>query len=200
MADTVRDTDLRRSPLQHLARHLSEASSAENAVTLEEIRFPVAINLRGDGSDARFRAGVRNATGSEPPTVANTFTQNGANRCLWLGPDEWLVTNDTGERIEADLAAALAGQAACIVEVSAGYATLRLGGGRAREVLSTACPLDLHPRAFRVGQCAQSIFARTQVIVALEDERPLFRLLVRRSFAAYVAEWLLDAMRGSGAG
>ena len=55
--------------------------------------------------------------------------------------------------------------------------------------------LDLHPRSFRPGDCAQSNFARTQAIVALEDEAPLFHLFVRRSLAPYLAEWLLDAMR-----
>jgi sarcosine oxidase, subunit gamma len=195
--DPQRDSGLRRSPLQHMARQLAEGSSGEDGVVLEEIRISAAINLRGDCGDARFRQGVIEATRIEPPALPNTFTHGSACRCLWLGPDEWLLLSDAADpdRLEAALSATLAGQAVSVIDVGAGYAALGLSGPRAREVLAKACPLDFHPRAFRVGQCAQSVFARSHAIVALEDERPLFRLLVKRSFAAYLAEWLLDAMR-----
>ena len=62
-------------------------------------------------------------------------------------------------------------------------------------MLAKACPLDFHPRAFGPARCAQSNVARTQALIALEDELPVFRLFVRSSFAVYLAEWLLDAMR-----
>jgi sarcosine oxidase, subunit gamma len=187
---------VRRRPLAHMAAQLAAGSSGEEGVVLEEIALSAAVNLRGP-DDARFRSAVADAIDIEPPARANTFTSVDAHRCLWLGPDEWLLTSDAtpGERLEASLVPALAAYPASIVDVSAAYAALGLCGQHARDVLAKACPLDFHPRAFRVGQCAQSVFARTHALVALEDERPRFRLLVRRSFAAYLADWLLDAMR-----
>ncbi|MGW0201911.1 sarcosine oxidase subunit gamma family protein, partial [Nonomuraea sp. NPDC003201] len=53
------------------------------------------------------------------------------------------------------------------------------------------CALDLHPRAFGPGRCAQTMLARAQVVLVPREDG--FLVLVRSSFAAYLAEWLLDA-------
>ncbi|HEY7761319.1 MAG TPA: sarcosine oxidase subunit gamma family protein [Burkholderiales bacterium] len=178
------------------------AGCVPGAVTLTEIPFLAKIGLRGDPADARFRDGVRSALALDLALEPNTFTRRDALRCLWLGPDEWLVVGPAGAAAELSgrLGAALQGQHAAIVDLTAGYAALELGGECAREVLSKACSLDLHPRAFRPGRCAQSNFARTQAILTLEngtlaEDAPIFRLFVRRSLALYLADWLLDAMR-----
>jgi sarcosine oxidase subunit gamma len=173
------------------------AGSVPGAVTLTEVPFLAKIALRGDPADARFRDGVRSALALDLAREPNTFTRRDALRCLWLGPDDWLVVGPAGAAAELSgrLEAALRGQHAAIVDLTAACAMFELRGKRAPEVLAKACSLDLHPRAFRPGQCAQSNFARTQAIVALEDDAPLFRLFVRRSFALYLADWLLDAMR-----
>jgi len=55
--------------------------------------------------------------------------------------------------------------------------------------------LDLHPRAFPVGHCAQTHFAHAGALICLWDERPAFELVVRRSFADYLWQWLLTAAR-----
>jgi sarcosine oxidase, subunit gamma len=182
------------SALQPVADALAAGSS--HSVELRELPLLAKINLRGDAADARFRDGVRRVIGVDPPAASNTFTRSGEFRCLWLGPDEWLAVGPAGtaQDLAQRLASALAGQHAAVVDVSASYATLQLSGARAREVLAKACTLDLHQRAFRAGQCAQTNVARTQGILALEDEQPVFRLFVRRSLAGYLAEWLLDAM------
>jgi sarcosine oxidase, subunit gamma len=105
---------------------------------------------------------------------------------LRLGPDEWLVV------APEDAAPELHGDA--VVDVSGWRTTLELSGPRARDVLAKGCSLDLHPSVFGVGAHAQTLLAQAQAIVWLVDEEPVFRLLVRSSFAAYVATWLLDAM------
>lgn len=182
---------------QHLAERLASGSvPGTDGVQLSEIALPAQINLRGDAGEAAFRRGVQSDFGLELAIQANTFTRNGALRCLWLGPDEWLIVDPKGsaEDLVGRLHGALAGQHVSVIDVTAAHAVLRLTGKHAREVLAKACPLDLHPRAFRPGQCAQSNFARTQAIIALDDDAPLFHLFVRRSFAEYLAQWLLDAM------
>ena len=59
----------------------------------------------------------------------------------------------------------------------------------AREALGTECPMDLDPRTFGPGQCAQTRFAHAAVLL-----RPLengdIELVVRRSFADYVRQHL----------
>jgi sarcosine oxidase subunit gamma len=65
--------------------------------------------------------------------------------------------------------------------------------------------IDLHPRAFGPGSAAATTLARTRVLLwqtVGEGERPgeisepgapAYRLLVRGSFAGYLADWLIDA-------
>ena len=87
---------------------------------------------------------------------------------------------------------------ATVVDVSANRTTLELRGPRARELLEFGCPIDLHPRVFGPGSCAQTLLARANVLMwfVTEDPEPIYRLFVRPSFAAYVAAWLADAADG----
>jgi sarcosine oxidase subunit gamma len=165
-------------------------------VRIAELRDLAYVNLRGDPDDAALRKARHGVLGVALPVQPNTFTAADQRRCMWLGPDEWLFSEEAanGEDLTNRLCAALSGQHVSIVDVSAAYATLQLAGPRSREVLAKACSLDFHECAFRPGQCAQSNFARTQALVTLENDSLVFRLIVRRSFAAYLAEWLLDAM------
>lgn len=128
------------------------------------------------------------------PAQPNTWRPAGAGRAVWLGPDEWLVTDDTVEpaELEARLRAVVGPAGGAVVDVSAQRTTIRLGGPHARDVLEKGCAVDLHPRAFPAGSCAQTTLGRAGVVLlALEGGE--YALLVRSSFAGYLAEWLLDA-------
>ena len=59
------------------------------------------------------------------------------------------------------------------------------------EHLAAACGLDLDPRRWTPGMCAQTLFGQAQVILHQRDERTT-RVFVRPSFVGYV-EALLDA-------
>ena len=121
---------------------------------------------------------------------------------LWLGPDEWLVVGppDGETALESQLHDALGDHAGrvAIVDVSANRTTLELRGPRVRELLEFGCPIDLHPRVFGPGRCAQTLLARANVLIwfVTDEPEPVCRLLVRPSFAAYVAAWLADAADG----
>ena len=140
----------------------------------------------------------------EPNTTATST--DGARLVLWLGPDEWLVLGEpgTGPTLEAAIAAAFAAGdastqgAPAVVDVSANRTTISVAGPRARELLAFGCSIDLDPRAFGPGRCAQTMLARAQVIIVPvgPEAEPAFRILVRPSFAAYLAAWLADAAVG----
>ena len=59
-----------------------------------------------------------------------------------------------------------------------------------RAVLATSCPLDLHPRAFVVGSCAQSMLGHVNALVYKHDDVPTFVVMVARSFGHDVGEAL----------
>jgi sarcosine oxidase subunit gamma len=65
-------------------------------------------------------------------------------------------------------------------------------------VLATGCAIDLHPRAFPAGSAAQTTLGLAGVVLlALDDGvdggATHYHVLVRSSFARYLAAWLLDA-------
>ena len=138
------------------------------------------------------------------PTEPNTSATKGSITALWLGPDEWLLTcpvDDTAFFINS-LREALNGTHCAITEVSDARVALFLAGPGARDVLAKGCPLDLHPRSFTAGSCAQSLLAKAAVLIHLVDDDPAagpsFEVYVARSFAPYLWAWLEDAGREYG--
>ncbi len=155
------------------------------------------INLRGESGDRAFMDGIAAAAGTEPPLRANTVAIAGKVAILWLGPDEWLVVTPEGQQglMEAALHEALAGQHVSIVDATDARTTIRLHGANARDVLMKGCPLDLHPRVFGPGQCAQSILAKADVLIHQLDDAPTYDIYVLCSFSRYLWDWLADAAR-----
>ena len=130
------------------------------------------------------------------PTEPNTVAGDATHAALWLGPDEWLVVGPPGS--EPELEGKFAAADATTVEVSANRTTLELRGLRARELLEFGCPIDLDPRVFGPGRCAQTLLARANVLIwfVSDEPEPVYRVLVRPSFAGYLAAWFADAAEG----
>ena len=101
---------------------------------------------------------------------------------LELGPGWWLIVGGDEPVVHNG----------CAVDVSAQRTVIQLSGPGVRDILMTGCPIDLHPAVFEVGQHAQTLLAKAQII--LQRTAPdTYRLFVRPSFAPYLADWLLDA-------
>jgi sarcosine oxidase, subunit gamma len=124
------------------------------------------IDLRGNPARREFLASAEAALGCALPLEANTSTAGDECEVLWLGPDEWLITGDRA----ANGSHALPVTSACLTDVSHGRAAWRLRGPRVRDVLAKGCSLDLHPRAFQPGQCAQTSIAHVGVLLHLRGD------------------------------
>jgi sarcosine oxidase subunit gamma len=72
---------------------------------------------------------------------------------------------------------------------------LELSGDKAQALLLKGCPLDLHHSVFSFGRCAQTVMAKTSMILWQTSDKPEYKLIVRRSFSDYLGLWLLDAAR-----
>lgn len=188
---------LRRSSLGHLADVMSAASDARLA-ELRELPYLAQIDLRLDPASAAASAAAAALRIDTLPTEPNTVVSgSGDLHVLWLGPDEWLIVALPDSETElCETLEVAASDRDSVVDISANRTTIELTGPAARDVLACVCPLDLHPRVFGPGQCAQTLLAKAQVIIHQVDERPTYRLLVRHSFAEYATDWLLDAISG----
>ncbi|HEV8678023.1 MAG TPA: sarcosine oxidase subunit gamma family protein [Stellaceae bacterium] len=175
----------RRSPLDGVLPW----SLPDGTVALSELRFAEQIGVRVRPPVAAYLAGV--PLPLEPNRVASMRTL----RTLWLGPDEWLVTSPEGMApdLVGRVTRALAGRPAMVTDLSSSRAIIEIAGPRARTLLEKGCGLDLHPRAFGPGCCAQTLFARLPLILDQLSAAPSYRLFVRRSAARWLADWLIDA-------
>jgi sarcosine oxidase subunit gamma len=130
------------------------------------------------------------------PHEPNTAWEDGPRAALWLGPDEWLVLGPPGEgpEIAEELERSLQGLHRSIVDVTAARLAIEAGRPGRFELLSTGCSLDLHPRSWGPGRCAQTLLARVPVI--LHERSETTGILVRSSFADHLVAVLLDAAEG----
>lgn len=174
----------------------SPLEGVELPAGLREVPFLAQIDLRADPTSAGAMARLTSALGFALPLEPNTAADRGEQLALWLGPDEWLVLGPPGTEaaLEARCRAALGSDVGSVVDVSANRTMLELWGPSARAVLETGCAIDLHPRAFGPGRCAQTLVARINVILHQLTSEPLYRILVRPSFSGYLASWLRDAL------
>ncbi len=188
------ETYQRRTPLAHLGLvgRAAAANTSQAGVVMSEVAHRTIVNIRGNAADPAFAAAVKSATGVDLPAKANTVSSNGDRRILWLGPNEWWVTAKDGEAaglVEA-LRGAFAGQHATACDVSESRAIITLKGPKAREVLMRGISLDLHPRVFGIGQCAQTGLSRCNVLLHQVGEGPRFEIYVLKSFSDYLWRWL----------
>jgi len=164
---------------------LAERSGDLDRIDARELAFLSEVDVRVDRASA---------TTLGFPTDPNTATSGGRD-VLWLGPDEWLIVGVPGaaRAIWDEMEASLAGLHRSVVDVSANRAVIELAGPSRHDLLSSACPIDLHPRSWGDGRCAQSVFGAAQVL--LHEREGATRLFVRPSFAGYAVDLLLAVAR-----
>jgi sarcosine oxidase subunit gamma len=155
-------------------------------VLIAEVSLPTQIDLRSNPA-------LASRLPFPLPARPNTFVTGPSADVLWLGPDEWLLVAPAGTAHEllAELDEVDAGEHHSVVDVSAGRSVFDLTGPGALELLSKGCGLDLHPRSWGQGACAQTLLARVPVI--LQQREAATRIFVRPSFGDYLVDWLLDA-------
>ncbi|MBC8267772.1 MAG: sarcosine oxidase subunit gamma [Rhodospirillaceae bacterium] len=191
---------MKQSALAHLGLNARSAPQEPVGIELSELAAGGHIGLRLDATNKIIREAAEKALGHPLPLEPNTVTSKGKKQALWMGPDEWLLTMpaDQTAKLLTALSKALDDYHAAVFDVSDSRLTLCLSGTHARDVLKKGCGLDLHPRAFGPGQCAQSTLSMAHVLIHQSAENKktkaaTYHLYVHRSFAHYLWTWLEDA-------
>ena len=184
----------RRSALAHFGLNAlaTQSTGGDAGITLGESAHRAIINIRGDANDPAFTAAVKTATGTDLPIAANTVTNAGDVRILWLGPNEWWVVGTDARRagLIDGLRRAFEGQHTNVTDVSESRTVITMSGPAARDVLARGISLDLHPRAFGPGQCAQTSLSKANILLHQTDNAPAYEIYVLRSFADYLWRWI----------
>lgn len=188
-----------RSPLAH-----REQISAGHPLTLRELPLRTMIAIRADM--AAIAEPVRAVTGLDLPAAVRGSTRNNDDRALiWLSPDEWMLIDTPGNEAAhlETLQSAFADVHAQLVDVTDYYTTIEIDGSKAREALSKLTAIDLHPRAFAVGEVVSTTFGKASATLMLASRAAqadavgnridTFHLIVRASLADYLWCMLADA-------
>lgn len=194
---------LRQSALAHLGLEgRAQGDRGAAGIAMAERPFPGIVNLRGQHK--LVSAAFEPAFGFALPAEANSTAGNRkadaktSVTALWLGPDEWWVLGADGAELTEKLAKVLAGQPAAVTEVGESRSCITVAGPHARDLLAKGCPLDLHPRVFQPGGCAQSTLGKAGVLIHQLGDEPAYDIYVLRSFAEYLWLWLEDAAQEYG--
>ncbi|RVU27994.1 sarcosine oxidase subunit gamma [Streptomyces antnestii] len=185
------ETPTRFSPLAAWRDELAQLPAGLRAT---ELPFLTQLTLRvRPGSPAA--AAVEATLGITLPGPSGS-EMAGDVKALWMGPDEWLLVAPEGQQddLAGKLRAAIGDEFATVTDVSAQRTTLSLSGDLVRDVLAQGCAIDLDPRVTPVGSCLTTVLAQAPVtLVVREEAASAVWLLVRSSFATYLATWLVDA-------
>ncbi|WP_017624231.1 sarcosine oxidase subunit gamma [Nocardiopsis chromatogenes] len=190
-------------------RRRSPAEGLLEGSHLSELSFLAQAELRVDAEEADAASRMAEQFLGCPLPGPGRATGNGAPYVLWSGPGRYLVVDSeaTGRGLCAGLSAALGGEygrlCAAVADLSAQRTVLELSGPDAEEVLARGCPMDLHPREFGAGSYAQTVIGKAAVGLHRTGgpgpsggDATAFRILVRASFADYLARLLTDAAAG----
>jgi sarcosine oxidase subunit gamma len=145
------------------------------------------ISLRAPADSV---SAISSALRLDLPTKPRTSGHAGSRSALWLGPDEWLVIDESGEDLVALAAASSALHAA--TDVSHRNTAVFVSGPGAEATLSAGCPQDLSLDAFPVGACSRTLFGKVEVVI-LRIDAETFRVECWRSFAPYAFGLLAEA-------
>ena len=162
-------------------------------VSLREIPLSGALCLRLNAVNAAAIASAAHFFGGALPGP-NTWAAFETAHVLWQAHDEWLIVTPNGRQkaLAESLRHALADAHHAITDVSDLRATFELRGERARDVLQKGSAVDFHPRVFGAGACVTTALARVRVTVRLKEPQT-YEVMVERSYAAYLWDWLVDA-------
>jgi methylglutamate dehydrogenase subunit D len=111
---------------------------------------------------------------------------------IGTGPRTWLAVRKGGGSLAVDLQRDL-GETAAVTDQSDGYAVLRLSGPKVRATFEKGLSVDLHPRAFGVGDAAVTTCSHLGVILWQLDAAPTYEIALFRSLAADFWHWLSDS-------
>lgn len=169
-------------------------AAASPGVTLAERRpLDMAQLTAFAGRSAAVREMVRNKLGLDLPEQPNIASVSAANLALWVGPERWLIVSTGGPDagLEKMLRTALGSGDAAVIDLAQGRTVIRVSGPRTRDLLAKGTGIDLDPRVFPAGACAQTLLGHIGALLHAVQVDAI-DVYVARSFAVTFWEWLTE--------
>ncbi|MEO0400681.1 MAG: sarcosine oxidase subunit gamma family protein [Pseudomonadota bacterium] len=176
MADTPS-----HSPLSHIKmapapqKPASEAAKELSLVDYGRVGFLYVMARSGQAEALADALGF--------PTAPNSTKQTSDGVAMTTAPGEWALIAGAADvdSVFASLRERLAGLG-YVSDQSHSRVKFRIAGGNARALLVKGVPIDLHPREFGAGHCAQTGYGDIGVLLHQVDDAPTFDLFCYSGF------------------
>ena len=185
----------RESPL-HIFNHHSLTKI--NDITIQELQHTTKINLRGSLNNNNFISNVGKVFNDVLPSKANTFVKFKSLCIIWLGPNEWLITekNEKNKIILLEkLQKAVGSSEASVTNISENRTVIQISGTKIFTLLAKFLTLDFDKCFAKPTNVAQTLFVKVPVLLVRTYEAmqvPTLDIYVNRSQANYVYKLLVD--------
>ena len=143
--------------------------------------------------DMKQLESLGDAFGLAWPASPNTSVENGDVIVSWLSPKEWIIVGQSAAATRHAALTALGDALHHVTDTSDGVVFFTIDGPWSRELLAKGCSLDLHPRAFPVHVCTQTLLAQCRVLIRRANGSNRFELAIDADLAGHLLAWLADA-------
>ena len=188
----------RENTIHDLKNNLIEEHSE---IKIQELPFVTKINLRGNPNNKNFMSLCSKILNLVLPTEPNTYTSNDERKIIWLGPDEWLITDESQNNSDLlyKLKNAIGDQKSSVTDVSENRTIIRISGKKLFTLLSKFLALDLKNNFAKQSSATQTLFIKVPALVVriFKDypDQPKFDVFVNRSHANYIYNLLVDGTK-----
>lgn len=184
----------RTSSLQAFNNEENLAEIQTPEVTVKEVLFGGKITLVSSPKVAEgFKIAVEDVVGLSFPTAGNyTQSKDGKINCIWLTPNDYVITCPAGseETLLERLQAAISAYSAIAYNATDGLQQATVSGAKATELLNKGCALDFDK--WEVGKATRCKFASFNLVIQQTGEQE-FQIFWDASRSAYAWEWFTNA-------
>ena len=162
-------------------------------VEIQELSFINKINVRIDINDNKNIIKCGKLINVLLPVQPNTYVTNDNVKVIWLGPNEWLITNN--QNLYKNLKNEIGDIQASVTDVSENRTVIRISGDQIFKLLSKFLVLDLEKNLPDESSCAQTLFVKVPVLLVRnnnEKQIPEIDIFTNRSHANYIYNLIVD--------
>ena len=162
-------------------------------VDIQELPFINKINVRIDINDNQNIIKCGRLINAILPIQPNTYVKNDNVKAIWLGPNEWLITNN--QNLYNNLKSEIGDIQASVTDVSENRTVIRISGEQIFKLLSKFLVLDLEKNLPDESSCAQTLFVKVPVLLVRnnnEKQIPEIDIFTNRSHANYIYNLIVD--------
>ena len=168
---------------------------SHSGINIQELPYLNKVNLRINPKNHKYMSICGKILNTALPTKPNTYTKNQDIKIIWLGPDEWLISNEKHDDLFSKLINEISDLESSVTDVSENRTIIRISGEKIIKLLSKFLVLDIDSILIDEYSCAQTLFVKVPILLLRNNknkQNPEFDIFVNRSHANYIYNLIVD--------